>query len=163
MLLILVGGLACACAAPPTHQAPPRRELSIPSDVVKMSPDSDPMPPILHVCGWQAPIPVPGDVNTAGAEDSPFVTPDGGMLYFFFTPDRSVPPAKQLLDGVTGIYVTRREGGAWRQVERVLLQAPGKLALDGCPTVAGDTLWFCSAREGYTGVNTSTARLVEGR
>lgn len=84
MLLILVGGLACACAAPPTHQAPPRREPSIPSDVVKMSPDSDPMPPILHVGGWQAPIPVPGDVNTAGAEDSPFVTPDGGMLYFFW-------------------------------------------------------------------------------
>ena len=162
MLLILVGGLACACAAPPTHQAPPPRGLSILSDAVKMSPNSDPTPPILHVGGWQAPIPVPGVVNTAGAEDSPFVTPDGGTLYLFFTPDPSVPPEKQLLDGVTGVYVARREGGTWGQVQRVLLQAPGKLALDGCPTVAGDTLWFCSAREGYAGVNTFTARLVEG-
>jgi hypothetical protein len=157
-----VGGLACACAAPPTHQAPPRREASISGDAVKMTPDGDPTPPILHVGGWQAPIPVPGDVNTAGAEDSPFVTPDGGMLYFFFTPEPSVLPEKQLLDGVTGIYVARREGRAWGQVERVLLQAPGKLVLDGCPTVTGDTLWFCSAREGYTGVNTFTARRVEG-
>jgi len=162
-LLMLMGGLASACAASPTHQAPMLREESIPGDAVKMTPDGDPTPPILHVGGWQAPIPVPGDVNTAGAEDSPFVTPDGGMLYSLFTPDPSVPPEKQLLDGVTGIYVARREGSAWGQVARVILQTPGKLALDGCPTVAGDTLWFCSAREGYTGVNTFAARLVDGR
>ena len=47
-----------------------------------------------------------GPVNTAGAEDSPFVTPDGQTLYFFFTPDVRVPAEQQLLDGVTGIWVT---------------------------------------------------------
>ena len=127
-----------------------------------MSPASDPSPPILHVSGWDAPVPVPGEVNTAGAEDSPFVTLDGATLYFFFTPDLTVPAEEQLLDGVTGIYAAQREGDVWGQVERVVLQGPGKLALDGCPTVDGDTLWFCSAREGYTGVNLLTARRLEG-
>jgi hypothetical protein len=160
--LVVVGGVACAGAASPTPGMLPPREGAIPDGAVKLSPDVDPSPPILHVGGWQAPVPVPGEVNTAGAEDSPFVTPDGGTLYFFFTPDATVPPEQQLLDGVTGIYRAQREGDAWVRVERVILQKPGKLALDGCPTVAGDTLWFCSAREGYAGVNTFTAQRVEG-
>ncbi|MFN2131047.1 MAG: hypothetical protein ACK2VD_11020 [Anaerolineae bacterium] len=159
--LLVVSGLACACTGAPAPETPPPREGAIPDDALKLSPDADPSPPILHVGAWRAPVPVPGEVNTAGAEDSPFVTPDGGTLYFFFTPDATVPPEQQLLDGVTGIYRAQREGDAWKQVERVILQRPGKLALDGCPTVAGDTLWFCSAREGYTGVNIFTAQRLE--
>jgi hypothetical protein len=160
--LLVVGGLACACTRPPVPKAPPPRESAIADDAPELSPEADPSPPILHVEGWHAPVPVPGEVNTAGAEDSPFVTPDGGTLYFFFTPDATIPPEQQLLDGVTGIYCAQRDGDAWTQVERVILQRPGKLALDGCPTVAGDKLWFCSAREGYTGVNTFTAQRLEG-
>jgi hypothetical protein len=102
-------------------------------------------------------------VNTAGAEDSPFVMPDGNTLYFFFTPDMNVPPERQLLDGVTGIYVSTRQGGAWSTPERVLLQDAGKLALDGCEFVQGDVMWFCSAREGYTGINWFTAELADGK
>jgi hypothetical protein len=30
-------------------------------------------------------------VNTAGGEDSPFVTPDGNTLYYVFTPDVNIP------------------------------------------------------------------------
>ena len=65
-----------------------------------------------------------GPVNTAGAEDSPFVTPDGQTLYFFFTPDVRVPAEQQLFDGVTGIWVTHRVDGGWTEPERVLLADP---------------------------------------
>jgi hypothetical protein len=41
----------------------------------------------------------------------------------------------------------------WQEPERVMLQKPGKLALDGCEFVRGDTMWICSAREGYTGLH----------
>jgi len=40
-------------------------------------------------------------VNTSGGEDSPFLLPDSQTLYFFFTPDVSIPTEKQLFDGVT--------------------------------------------------------------
>lgn len=89
--------------------------------------------------------------------------PDGKTLYFFFTPDPKIPPEKQLLDRVTGIYQTHKEGGTWSKPERIILQDQGKLALDGCEFVQGATMWFCSAREGYTGVNMFTAEMKEGR
>jgi hypothetical protein len=44
----------------------------------------------------------------------------------------------------------------------VILQEPGKLALDGCEFVQDDVMWFCSAREGYTDVNMFTAERVDG-
>ncbi len=59
--------------------------------------------------------------------------------------------------------MSHREGGTWQPAARVVLQDPGKLALDGAACVQGDTLWFCSAREGYTGVNMFTARWKDGR
>jgi len=103
-------------------------------------------------------MPLGPAINTAGAEDSPFITPDGDTLYFWFTPDVSVPANKQLFDGVTGIWVSRRTRGVWAKAERVLLQAPGKLALDGAPTVRDNALWFVSAREGYEGIHHFVAR-----
>ncbi len=86
-------------------QQPPlqTRESAIPSDAVKMTPATDVHPPVLHSSGWDAPVPLSSVINTAGAEDSPFILPDGNTLYFFFTPDVSVPAEKQVLDGVTGI------------------------------------------------------------
>jgi hypothetical protein len=150
-------------AKPSTPQAARQREAAIPHSAVKMTPKTDTAPPVLHFDEWQNPIPIPGTVNTAGAEDSPFITPDGSTLYFFFTPDLSVPPEKQLLDGVTGIYVSRLQGSAWGQVERVLLQTPDKLALDGCPFVQTTTLWFCSAREGYTGIHFYIAQFLDNK
>jgi len=167
VLLIIYAGLGSGCAAiPNVSYAPtpsPTREESIPPGAVKMTPEQDPTPPILHVTDWDQPVPVDGVVNTAGAEDSAFVTPDGKTLYFFFTPDVSVPPEQQLLDGVTGIYVAHNVNGEWTNATRVILQEPGSLALDGCEMVQGDIMWFCSAREGYTGVNLFTAELVDGQ
>lgn len=134
------------------------REEKIPDDIVKRGPETDHHPPILHSDEFEQPVPLPYPVNTAGAEDSPFILPDGNTLYFFFTPDVRVPPEKQVLDEVSGVWVTHKEDGVWSKPERVWLQEPGKLALDGAVAIQGDEMWFCSAREGYTGVNMFTAR-----
>lgn len=87
----------------------PTRESAIPKDAIKVTPQTDTFPPILHSDEWNLPVPLPQSINTAGAEDSPFVMPDGNTLYFFFTPNASVPPEKQILDNVTGIYVSKKQ------------------------------------------------------
>ena len=138
------------------------RETRIPVSAVKMSPETDAHPPVLHSSDFEDPIPVPGSVNTAGAEDSPFVTAGGNSLYFVFTPDVNIPAEKQLLDGVTGIYVSNKVNGEWNLPTRIILQDPGKLALDGCEFVLGEIMWFCSAREGFTGINWFTAEYKNG-
>ncbi|MBM3200308.1 hypothetical protein FJZ53_05185 [Candidatus Woesearchaeota archaeon] len=89
--------------------------------------------------------------------------PDGDTLYIFFTPDVKVPVEKQVIDGVTGIYVSKKVNNEWTEPERVMLQDKGKLALDGCEFVQGDTMLFCSAREGYTGIHWFTAELKDGK
>ena len=151
-------------STPSLTSAPAIDRLSrIPADAVKMTADSDPHPPQVLLDGHAAPVPVPGAVNTAGAEDSPFITPDGNTLYFFFTPDLNIPADKQLLDGVTGLYVSHLADGEWGPPERVVLQDPGKLALDGCEFVQGNVMWFCSAREDYTGIHWFTAQFRNGK
>ena len=139
------------------------RHKAIPSGAVKMRPETDAHPPVLHSREFKKPVPLGPAINTAGGEDSPFITPDGNTLYFFFTPDVSQPANKQLFDGVTGIWVSRREAGQWTRAERILLQEPGKLALDGAPTLRDDTLWFVSTREGYEGMHHFTATRKSGR
>jgi len=139
------------------------RVAALPSDALKIVPDHDAHPPILHSEEFAAPVPLPGGVNTAGAEDSAFVTQDGVVMYFFFTPDVRVPPERQLIDGVTGIYASQRTGDMWGEATRVVLQDPGKLSLDGAAFVLGDEMWFASAREGnYRGVDMWTARRSGG-
>ena len=149
--------------APTTSAMIPERESAIPSDAVKMSPETDPSPPQLFSEEFEPPMPVPGLVNTAGAEDGVFITPDGSTMYFFFTPDVDVPVEEQILDGVTGLYVSQLDDGRWGKPERIILQEPGKLAMDGCAFVQDDRMWFCSAREGYTGVHWFTANYQDGR
>jgi hypothetical protein len=75
------------------------------------------------------------------------------LFFFFFTPDTSKSVEEQIRDEVTGIYVARKIQEGWTEPERVWLQAPGKLSLDGCQFVQGDQIWFCTAREGLTGVH----------
>jgi len=133
------------------------RQSRIPSEAAKIQVETDVYPPILHSTEYYQPVPIGEGVNTAGAEDSPFILPDGKTLYFFFTPDPSVAPEKQLFDEVTGIYVSEKIDGEWSNGQRVVLQDKGKLALDGCEFVSGDTMWFCSTREGYEGINWFTA------
>jgi len=132
------------------QEAAPTRAASIPADVPKGTPDNDLYPPVLHAAEEYEPcVPLPGPVNTAGLEDSPFVAPDGAALYFTFTPDARTPHNEQLLDGVTGIWRAARVGQGWGEPERVRLA--GEVSLDGCPVVDGDLLWFCSIRAGNLG------------
>ena len=149
LAIIFLLSLACASAesaATPFPTSKSRAEM-IPADHPKGTPESDFWPPEI-IPGWSEPIPLEGPVNTAGGEDSPFVTSDGNALYFFFTPDVNTPAQQQVFDGVTGIWVSRRKGGAWSDPVRVLLAEPGAPAGDGCPMAVGDRLYFCSIRAG---------------
>ncbi len=137
------------------------REETIPEDAVKGTPENDLYPPILNSDEWDAPVPMNGPINTAGAEDSPFITPDGGRFFFFFTPDVSVPVEEQLYDGVTGIWWSQLSGGVWTEPVRILLN--DDVALDGCAFVQGNVLWFASVRVGNIGeIDIYTASYVNG-
>ncbi len=158
--------LACGQTAPATTPATPTPQVdrfsAIPAAAIKRAPADDFWPPTA-IEGWTRLVPLPSPVNTAGGEDSPFLTMDGQSLYFFFTPDVGIPAEKQLFDGVTGIWVTHRDGETWTDPERVLLSASGKLALDGCEFVLGDLMYFCTTREGYTGIHWFRAEFKDGR
>ncbi len=161
IFLVLVALSALLHPGPSLPAPTYTRAGSIPADAVKMTPATDLFPPILQSAEFQAPVPMPGPVNTAGAEDSPFISPDGSQFYFFFTPDVRVPAEQQLLDHVTGIWSTTRANGSWSEPSRVVLS--NDLALDGCPFLQGDTLWFCSARAGnYRSVDLYTAQRTNG-
>ena len=160
VLLLIVPLMLCGCFE--DDEGEEEEELShpdidrrsrIPADAVKVTPESDLYPPILHSDLYEDPVPMDAHINTAGGEDSPFILPDGETFYFFFTPDVNVPPEEQVSDEVTGLYMAIRNGSGWTEPERVWLQDPGKLALDGAAYVDDDEIWFASAREGYTGVN----------
>jgi hypothetical protein len=137
------------------------RESSIPVNAVKMTPETDLFPPIMHSNEFFEPEPLSFEINSRGAEDSAFILPDGKTIYFFFTPDVSVPVEKQVLDKVTGIYVSYKKENIWSNPERIMLQDKGKLALDGCEFIQENKIWFCSAREGFTGMNWFTAELID--
>ena len=137
------------------------RYSSIPSWAPKYSPQNDTHPPVLHSSDWLQPVPVPGPIDTAGAEDSPFVTPDGSWFFFFFTPNLRINASQQIGDGVTGIWWSTRTATGWSDPVRVDLGS--SYSLDGCEFVQGDVMWFCSVRAGnYRGVDLYTARYVDG-
>lgn len=163
IILAIMAVIILSMQPTPNEQQPPTRESAIPIGAVKMAPETDNYPPILHSEEWMQPVPLGSAVNTAGGEDSPFVMPDGNTLYFFFTPNVTVPAEKQLLDGVTGIYVSKKQNSEWGPAERVMLQDAGRLALDGAEFVSGNMIWFASAREGYSGVNLFAAEFVNGK
>jgi WD40 repeat protein len=138
-----------------------KRLGSIPAGAPKFTPLNDTHPPVLHSNGWQQPVPMPGPINTAGAEDSPFITSDGNWFFFFFTPDIRIPAAQQLGDGVSGIWWSVRVGGSWS--DPVKMSLGSNQSLDGCEFVQGQVMWFCSARAGnYRGVDIYTARYENG-
>jgi hypothetical protein len=168
ILFILLSGCADTNVGGETPQhlsptPPPDRESLIPANQIKISPDVDIYPPRSETDEYEDPVPLPYPINTAGAEDSAFITPDGSTLYVWYTPDVSKPAEEQVMDGVTGIYVFYKSNGKWSAAERVMLQDPGKLALDGCEFIQGDVMWFCTVREGYTGIHWFTAELKDGK
>jgi hypothetical protein len=160
VLVILAVLSGCVSASPPSSKtaATPvtsetarpvkTRQESLPAGAVKMTPEDDVTPPVLHSSDYFEPVPLSDMINTAGGEDSPFVTDDGGALYFFFTPDVNIPAEKQLLDGVTGIWVSYKKDNQWGPAQRVVLEDENELALDGAEYVRGDEIWFASARQG---------------
>jgi len=139
------------------------RLTKLPTDIAKRGPDTDDHPPILHSDDFEQPVPLSSVINTSGAEDSPFISSDGRTLYFFFTPDVRVAADKQVIDDVSGIWVSSKVNNLWTEAMRVWLQSPGKLALDGAVAIQDNEMWFASAREGFTGVNMFTADLVNGK
>ena len=163
-LTIALGSvIILSCSSPQQIQFKSRAE-SIPAGAVKISPAIDAIPPKLVSSEYKTPVPLDEGINTAGAEDSAFVLPDGKMIYFFFTPDCSIPAEKQLTDGATGIYVSQKQGNSWTQATRLILQDQNEVALDGCACARGDTLWFCSARKGnYRGVDMWIAQHKDGK
>jgi hypothetical protein len=156
--------LSCQFATPaPSPTSPPvSRRKSIPAAAVKGSPASDAWQPVT-AAGWSAPKPMDGPVNTAGAEDSPFLSEDGQGFYFFFTPDPNLPPGQTASDGVTGIWVARRGPDGWLEPERVPLAEPGVTHVDGCEFLLGDRMYFCSIRAGnHNSIDWWTATLRDG-
>ena len=160
--LTVIMALGGCTQEPSERPPPPDRERLIPVSQVKISPETDAYLPKSETEEYEDPIPLPYPINTAGAEDSAFIMPDGNTLYFFFTPDVNKPVEEQVADGVTGIYVSNKVNGGWGEPERVFLQDPGKLALDGCEFVQDAVMWFCSAREGFTGLHWFTAEFGNG-
>lgn len=140
-----------------------RGKARSPPDAIKTMPSADINPVKSHSAEYDNPAPLPYPINTAGAEDSPFILPDGNTFYFFFTPDVRVPVEKQILDGVTGIWVSKKINDKWQKPERIILQDSGKLAGDGCEFVQGNLMYFCTVREGYTGIHWFSAELINGK
>lgn len=140
----------------------PSRENKIPDDMVKITPETDPHPPITVSPEYTQPEPLPYPINTRGAEDSAYMLPGGDTLYFWFTPDNLMDVYAQAVDLVTGIYVSKLQDGQWSTPERVWLCEPGTPVLDGCEFIDGDKMWFCSVREGYTDLHWFTAEHVDG-
>ncbi len=174
---LVLGALALGVVAPGCSNTagpgePKTRAELIPADAVKVTPDTDVFVPVVNSAEWAAPVAMPGPVNTAGAEDSPFIAPDGSMFLFWWTPDVSVPPEQQVGDGGTGIWVALpgsggRAGavsgaGAASRVgdgeripplwaEPMFVTVSDVPSLEGCPTLLGTELWFCAIRGGNYG------------
>jgi hypothetical protein len=49
-----------------------------------------------------------------------------------------LPILELITDGVIGIYISKKKNAAWQTPERVFLQKPRHLTLDGCTFVQGD-------------------------
>lgn len=143
---------------PETTTAIPNREDLIPADTIKMGPDNDPIPPLSHSEEYEDPVPLPYPVNTRGAEDSPFILPDGNALYVWFTPDANADAAVQAFDKATGIYKFEKTETGWSEAERVWFADADEAHLDGCGFFQGDRVWFCGVREGIEGMRWFTAK-----
>lgn len=143
------------------------RAESIPTGAIKMTPENDKARPQLTPAfksRWYEPVPLEGAINTAGAEDSPFIAPDGNTLYFWFNGDQSKDVHQQAKGPMTGIYWSRKVNDKWQEPQRLFLQYFDETGFDGAQTVRGDTLWFASIREGnYRDMDFWTAKLVDGK
>jgi hypothetical protein len=149
MLAATLSVALAGCTSSPTEPLCTGYETradAIPGDAVKQTPDGDLHPVLVHSVEFADPVPLPGPVNTAGAEDACVISRDGEIMFIFFTPDARVPAEEQLLDCVTGIWVSGRDGRGWSEPVRAYLS--DDLALDGPMCEQDGTLWFASFRTG---------------
>lgn len=162
LLMVLSACLFMVCSCSDVSGPIPQstREESIQDGAVKITPDTDIFPPVIHSTEWSNPIPVPGPINTAGVEDAAVISADGSILIFFFTPDGNLPAVEQLHDGASGIWWCRKTGTGWTKPVRALLADSNEDHLDGSLAFTDTTLWFCSARQGnYNPIDLYTAEL----
>lgn len=148
LITILFLYSACQSDQPSTNNREEIPSRYDPINIEKVLPEQDDHPPILHSNEWKTPHPINGAVISAGLEDSPFITPDGRTLFFFYTPLANIPAEQQIYDQVTGIYRSEVADDVWQEPERMVLTQGNNLALDGCPFFQDNTLWFCSIRAG---------------
>jgi hypothetical protein len=146
---VVVALLLTGCSGSTGPSGPADRHAAIPSDAVKVTPETDLFPPVVHDAAFGAPVPLEGPVNTAGGEDSPFVSPGGDTILFFFTPEVLIPAEQQVGDGVTGVWVGLDGGRGY--AEPTFVELSDVPSLEGCPTLHGSELWFCSIRGGNYG------------
>ena len=156
--LILLILLLISCSEPIKIKT---RQEAIPADAIKMTPEMDKFPPILHSDEFEQPVPL-AIISTAGAEDSPFIPENRNELYFVFVKDVREDVHIQVRDPVNGIWMSKMEDGAWQEPTLVRLQDPAKLALNGCEYVHKNNMLFCTAREGYTGMHWFSAEYKNG-
>lgn len=159
LAVLTLTATACSQSSPAATYPVVNRYNLLPE--TKYSPENDYWPPVAAQ-GWSQPMPLPFPVNTSGGEDSPFITPDGKTLYFFFTPDVSIPVQRQLTDGVTGIWATHLTEGSWSEPERVWLEDPDDVSMDGCEFITGNLMYFCTIRTGFTSIQWYQAELWDG-
>jgi len=165
IVIVVVVVIAVIALAQPRDQRAVTNEdrmASIPENAIKVSPAQDLYQPVVLSSLWEQPIPMPGPINTEGAEDSPFITANGTWFFFFFTPDLSIPVQEQLVDGITGIWWMKKNGTSWTLPEKVILNDDD--SLEGAEFVLGDTMWFASVRTGnYGEIDIYTATYRDGK
>ena len=180
-LVIVCGVLAWGCAASPSpsastgqRTAPPggavqtqsparQREAAIPSGAVKVSPKLDAAPPILHSDEWQSPGPRTRRREHGRRRGLALHHPRRRQPLLLLHPRPHRAPRETAAGrrhGHLPVAIRRRNlGRGGESAPAVARQArPRRVSFR-----AGDTLWFCSAREGFTGIGWFTARLLSGR
>lgn len=105
------------CAKPPT-EIPADRFTAIPTDAVKITPETDLFPSVLHSLEIDPPVSNSNTVNTAGAVDSPFISPDGGRPPLLHP--RCLYPAGEASPGQrAGIFTAQHINGALSPAKQV--------------------------------------------
>lgn len=142
---------------------PLSRAGAVPAGHVKIDPADDPRPPLLNPAfryhpidnpggEWTDPVPLDGPINTAGAEDSPFIADDDdNTVYFWFSPLIGIDPVLQILWPEEGVWSVSRSwsGSAWVWGEPQKVWLFDTVAGEGCEYVHGDRMLFCGVACGF--------------
>lgn len=120
------------------------------------------VPQTVDTEAWSDPIKLSAGINTACPEDDSEISPDGQVLYFYWSPDLGTNLTNEdLLTGTTGVYRARRTGGPgdFGQATFYELRRGTGGAVDGHPrlTPDGELVYFHSTRADNTGYRQTPA------